>query len=117
MVCLSPFHHLLFLNSPPQLTLIAICSVLNCLVIFFNVGVDISNVKRADAGKVLADALRKFLQGLDIPNGISALGFDKSQIDQLVLGTLPQHRVTKLAPSPVGAEELQRLFENSWTLY
>lgn len=80
-------------------------------------GVDTSNVKREDAGKVLSMALRKFLHSIDVPNGIGALGFDKGDIGKMVLGTLPQHRVTKLAPSPVGAEELERLFENSWTLY
>ncbi|KAJ3273998.1 hypothetical protein HDV01_003668 [Terramyces sp. JEL0728] len=80
-------------------------------------GVDVSNVKREDAGKVLSEALRKFLQTLDVPDGLEAIGFNKSQLNDLVLGTLPQHRVTKLAPTPVGAEELERLFEKSWRIY
>ncbi|KAJ2991839.1 hypothetical protein HDV02_003462 [Globomyces sp. JEL0801] len=80
-------------------------------------GVDTTNVRREDAGLVLSDAIRKFLHSIDVPNGISSLGLDKSIIDQMVLGTLPQHRVTKMAPSPVGAEELEKLFEESWTIY
>ena len=87
---------------------------MECAALF---GVDVSNVKREDAGKVLADALRKFLHSIDVPNGISAVGIPKSDIDKLVLGTLPQHRVTKMAPAPVGAEELEKLFEKSWTIY
>lgn len=60
---------------------------LECARLF---GVDTSNVKREDAGKVLSDALRKFLYSIDVPNGISALGFKNSDVDKLVLGTLPQ---------------------------
>ncbi|KAJ3416761.1 signal recognition particle subunit srp68 [Chytridiales sp. JEL 0842] len=74
-------------------------------------GADIGRVRHEDAGRILSDALRKFLQDLDVPDGIGALGFKKDDVENLVLGTLPQHRVTKLAPNPVGAEELERLFE------
>jgi hydroxyacid-oxoacid transhydrogenase len=74
-------------------------------------------VKREDAGRALADAIREYFFTLDLPDGIGALGFDRSAVDQMVLGTLPQHRVTKLAPLPVGAEELQLLFEKAWKLY
>ncbi|KAJ3302923.1 hypothetical protein HDV03_004435 [Kappamyces sp. JEL0829] len=60
---------------------------LECARLF---GVDTSNVKREDAGKVLADALRKFLYSIDVPNGLGAIGFHNSDIEKLVLGTLPQ---------------------------
>ncbi|PVU85012.1 hypothetical protein BB560_007186 [Smittium megazygosporum] len=80
-------------------------------------GADISNVKRADIGKVLSDKIKEFLMNLDIPNGISAFGYTSSDIDALVTGTLPQHRVTKLAPVKTEAEDLARLFENSMKLY
>ncbi|KAJ3063066.1 Hydroxyacid-oxoacid transhydrogenase, mitochondrial [Podochytrium sp. JEL0797] len=80
-------------------------------------GVDISRVKRADAGKALSDAIRAFLHQLDVPNGIAALGFEKGQVGDLVVGTLPQHRVTKLAPSEATQEVLERLFEKSFTIY
>lgn len=53
-------------------------------------GVDISNVKREDAGLVLGDAIRKFLHSIDVPDGIGALGFKNADIEKLVLGTLPQ---------------------------
>ncbi|KAJ3364333.1 hypothetical protein HDU91_002651 [Kappamyces sp. JEL0680] len=62
---------------------------LECARLF---GVDTSNVKREDAGKVLADALRKFLYSIDVPNGLGAIGFHNSDIEKLVLGTLPQVR-------------------------
>ncbi|KAI8621225.1 putative hydroxyacid-oxoacid transhydrogenase, mitochondrial-like protein [Chytriomyces sp. MP71] len=80
-------------------------------------GVDISNAKLGDAGKILSDALRKFLYELDVPNGISAIGFKKSSVEALVAGTLPQHRVTKLAPMDATEEVLAHLFEKSFTIY
>lgn len=76
-------------------------------------GADISGVSAADAGKVLADRVIYFMQRLQIPNGLGALGYTAEHIPDLVEGTLPQHRVTKLAPQPAGAEELAMLFEDA----
>ncbi|EEY21816.1 ethanolamine utilization protein eutG [Verticillium alfalfae VaMs.102] len=84
-------------------------------------GVDVSRVRKEDAGAVLGDALAKFLADLgDQPAGIGALGFKSEDIDGLVEGTLPQRRVLMLAP---GLEEdvererdqLRTLFENAMT--
>ena len=76
-------------------------------------GADISGVGKADAGRLLADQIIKFMQRLDIPNGLSGLGYSSEQIPALVQGTLPQHRVTKLAPRLAGEEELAALFEDA----
>lgn len=76
-------------------------------------GADVSNVRDADAGKVLADRITSFMRELKVPNGLKAVGYSSSDIDMLVEGTLPQHRVTKLSPRPAGSEELGKLFEDS----
>ena len=80
-------------------------------------GVDVSRASRADAGQILADEIARFMQRLAIPNGLSAVGYTKSDIPALVQGTLPQHRVTKLSPRPAGEEELTRLFEESMVIW
>ncbi|XP_064409775.1 hydroxyacid-oxoacid transhydrogenase, mitochondrial isoform X2 [Latimeria chalumnae] len=80
-------------------------------------GADIRNVKREDAGLILADTLRKFLFDLNVDDGLSAIGYSKEDIPALVKGTLPQERVTKLAPRPQSEEELSDLFEASMKLY
>jgi len=80
-------------------------------------GADISNAKRADAGPILADQLRKFLYDLEVDDGLSAVGYTKDDIPGLVKGTIPQERVTKLSPREVFEEDLTHLFENSMTLY
>jgi len=76
-------------------------------------GADISDKRPDDAGRILADKVTEFMQRLGIPNGLSAVGYTNDDIPALVEGTLPQHRVTKLSPRPVGEEELTALFEDA----
>jgi hydroxyacid-oxoacid transhydrogenase len=80
-------------------------------------GADISRAKPADAGDVLANQLIRYMQRLQVPNGLSAVGYTRDDIPALVEGTLPQHRVTKLSPRPAGREELARLFEQSMVIW
>jgi len=54
---------------------------------------------------------------LNIPNGLQALGFKQSDINALVQGALPQHRVLKLSPIPTGREELTKLFQQSMSIW
>jgi hydroxyacid-oxoacid transhydrogenase len=76
-------------------------------------GADISRARREDAGQVLADRITWFMQRLQMPNGLRAIGYAVSDIPALVEGTLPQHRVTKLSPRPAGPDELAQLFEQA----
>ncbi|MDP6353698.1 MAG: hydroxyacid-oxoacid transhydrogenase [Planctomycetota bacterium] len=76
-------------------------------------GVDVSNISNDDAGKVLSDRILEFMQRLNIPNGLSEVGYGSEDIPALVEGTLPQHRVTKLSPRPAGAEDLAAMFEDA----
>ncbi|KAF2092503.1 Fe-containing alcohol dehydrogenase [Rhizodiscina lignyota] len=83
-------------------------------------GVDTSRVKAESAGEVLSEALSEFLVKLgDQPRGLKPLGFQKSHINDLVEGTIPQARVLMLAPSldirnlDVEREQLTQLFEEA----
>lgn len=80
-------------------------------------GVDIRNAKRDDAGKILADVIRTFMMDMKIENGIGALGYRKEDIPQLVQGTLPQHRITKLAPREQSEQDLTHILEDALTAY
>lgn len=53
-------------------------------------GADVRQVKRADAGPVLADTLRKFLFDLQVEDGLGALGYHRDDVPALVKGTIPQ---------------------------
>ncbi|OQR71533.1 putative hydroxyacid-oxoacid transhydrogenase [Tropilaelaps mercedesae] len=80
-------------------------------------GRDIRGLKQADAGLALADVLREYMANMKIENGLSALGFSRSDVDDLVKGTLPQERVTKLSPRSHVERDLADIFEQSMTIY
>jgi hydroxyacid-oxoacid transhydrogenase len=63
-----------------------------------------------DAGEVLATTLIGLMRRTRMPNGLRDVGFGEGDVDELVAGTLPQHRVTKLAPRPATPEDLRQLF-------
>ena len=70
-----------------------------------------------NAGQILADRVIHFMRVLQMPNGLSAVGYTESDIPALVAGTLPQHRVTKLSPRPAGEPELTQLFRDSMRIW
>ena len=70
-------------------------------------GMDISRVKSEDAGAVLSDAIKEFLQNLSQPKGLSGLGFTAGDIARLVDDTIPQRRVLLLAPGLAGQGKVQ----------
>lgn len=73
-------------------------------------GADIGGVCLEQAGEVLAVRLIELMRQLDMPNGLSALGYRDDHIPALVQGALPQDRVTKLSPRPAESEDLAVLF-------
>jgi len=80
-------------------------------------GVNTMNARPEEAGELLAGAIIDLMRQTGMPNGLKAVGFGPEDVEQLVAGTLPQHRVTKLSPRPAGPEELRQLFLNSMTLW
>jgi len=101
------------LNAPAVFRFTASASPERHLQAIGFLGVDVSQAKPADAGRILADCITSFMERLGIPNGLSAIGYTQEDIPALVRGTLPQHRVTKLSPRPVGEEELTSMFEEA----
>jgi hydroxyacid-oxoacid transhydrogenase len=101
------------LNAPAVFRFTAAASPDRHLQAAEALGADVSRVRAADAGKILADRITWFMQRLRLPNGLRALGYTSSDIPRLVEGTLPQHRVTKLSPRPAGPDELSALFEEA----
>jgi hydroxyacid-oxoacid transhydrogenase len=63
-----------------------------------------------DAGEILAGAIETIMRRVGMPSGLAAIGFGPEDVDALVAGTLPQHRVTKLSPRPASEDDLRALF-------
>jgi hydroxyacid-oxoacid transhydrogenase len=101
------------LNAPAVFRFTAGASPARHLQAAEALGANVTGARADDAGKILADRITWFMQRLQMPNGLNAIGYSSSDIPSLVEGTLPQHRVTKLSPRAAGAEELGALFEES----
>jgi hydroxyacid-oxoacid transhydrogenase len=81
------------------------------------IGEDIRGVAPADAGDLLAQAVIKVMKKAGMPNGLRAVGYTPADVDALVEGVLPQHRVIKLSSRPADPEDFRRLFLDSMTIW
>jgi alcohol dehydrogenase class IV len=66
----------------------------------------------ADEEKLPA-ALSRLMRDIGIPNGIGAVGFTKSDIDDLVSGAASQHRLLAQAPVVPTSADLSAIFAGS----
>jgi hydroxyacid-oxoacid transhydrogenase len=110
---LVPHGFSVILNAPAVFRFTAASNPQRHLEAAAALGADVSRVQAADAGRVLAERITWYMQRLNTPNGLRAIGYSSADIPVLVEGTLPQHRVTKLSPRPAGADELAALFEDA----
>ena len=103
------------LNAPAVFRFTGVASPGRHLQAAAKMGADVSSVSEpaAEAGPILAEQIVRLMQKLDIPNGLTAVGFTEADIPALVAGTLPQHRVTKLSPRPADAEDLAAMFRDA----
>jgi hydroxyacid-oxoacid transhydrogenase len=80
-------------------------------------GADTRDASDDDAGEILAGAIIDIMKKVGMPNGLAAVGFGPDDVDALVAGTIPQHRVTKLSPRPASEEDLRQLFQGAMTYW
>jgi len=79
----------------------------------------ITKIPDRDLGVHLYEAIARFLDNLGVPRGLKAVGYNNSDIEMLVEGTMPQRRVLDLAPGigdvfgSDGKEHLTRILEGS----
>jgi hydroxyacid-oxoacid transhydrogenase len=105
------------LNAPAAFRFMAPSCPERYLQVAEALGAKTSNARLQDAGRIVAERVIDLMKRLDIPNGLAAIGYTRADIPKLVEGTLPQHRVIKLSPRPVGSEELATLFEDALTYW
>ncbi len=61
----------------------------------------------------LPQVLRTIMRDVGIPNGLAAVGYEKSDIDDLVEGALKQQRLLSIAPRAVTDQDLASIFTDS----
>jgi len=80
-------------------------------------GEDISGTDKTKSGEILAGAVISVMKKINMPNGLREVGYSEHDVDKLVEGTLPQHRVTKLCPLEFSKEDLKNMFLESMDLW
>ncbi|KAL4716545.1 hypothetical protein ACJJTC_010209 [Scirpophaga incertulas] len=80
-------------------------------------GTDTTGKKQADAGAILADTIIKYMDTMNIENGLQKLGYAHEDIPDLVKGALPQQRLLKMTPLPQTEEDLSKMLEDSLVIY
>lgn len=73
-------------------------------------GADVTGAGPEDSGEILATRLIEIMRLCGVPSGLAEVGYTEADLDQLVRGTTPQHRVTKLSPRPASDDDLRNLF-------
>jgi hydroxyacid-oxoacid transhydrogenase len=76
-------------------------------------GADVTRCRKEDAGRILAERITRFMQRLNVPNGLAGVGYSSSDIPALTEGTLAQERLTQLSPRAVDEGTLARIFETA----
>ncbi|MDQ2962455.1 MAG: iron-containing alcohol dehydrogenase [Pseudomonadota bacterium] len=64
----------------------------------------------SEAGEALAGRVIEMMRAAGMPNGLSDLGFNESDVDALALGAEPQWRVIRNAPKDVTRDDIRDLF-------
>ena len=80
-------------------------------------GANVDGATPEDAGDILSGTIIELIKKIDIPNGLSAVGYNESDARNLAKGAMPQHRVIKLSPRPVKETDLEKLFKDSMRLW
>ncbi len=110
---LVPHGYSVILNAPAAFRFTAPADPARHLAAAAALGVDVTRARQGDAGPILADRITWFMQRLNVPNGLAAVGYSSSDIPALVEGALLQRRLTSLSPRPASADELSAMFEES----
>lgn len=69
--------------------------------------------KLNQASEQLPKAIIDLMRDIEMPNGIGGVGYDKSDISDLVGGTMKQQRLLATCPRPAGEEEIAAIFAES----
>ena len=101
------------LTSPAVFRFTASMDLKRHLYVAQLIGADIAHTEKEDVGEILANALINLMRQTGMPNGLRAIGYSPADIPQMVAGTLPQQRLTKLSPRPFGKSDLAKLFLDS----
>jgi alcohol dehydrogenase class IV len=100
-------------NAPSVFRFTAASSPERHLEAAASLGVEVRGASPSDAGELLARTLEELMRKTGIPNGLSGVGYDESDLDALTRGTIVQQRLLTNAPRATNEADLSELFRNA----
>lgn len=79
-------------------------------------GAEIEGVNK-EPGDILADKVIAIMRAIGVPNGLSDVGYDESDVDALTERAWPQKRVIDNAARAIEKSELRAMFEGALTYW
>jgi hydroxyacid-oxoacid transhydrogenase len=107
---LVPHGFSVVLNAPAVFRWTAVASPDRHLRAATLLGADTRDASPDDSGEILAHRLIELMRASGVPSGLASLGYTDADVPALAESTLPQHRVTKLAPRRTDRSDLEALF-------
>jgi alcohol dehydrogenase class IV len=80
-------------------------------------GASAGGLSHMEAAETLPAAIVRLLRDVNCPNGLSALGYTASHLDQMAEGGWKQQRLLVGSPRPVTKDDLRRILEESMVLW
>ena len=76
-------------------------------------GADTRGGGNEDAGEIVASRFIELMRETNMPNGLAAVGFDKSAAPALAQSAFRQRRAIANGPKDITIEDVERIFEGA----
>ena len=100
-------------NSPAVFRYIADAAPERHLEAASNLGADVRDATPDDAGEIVSNRIIELMRAVDMPNGLSGLGFSKGDAAALAKSASRQGRAIANAPKEISLADAQQIFENA----
>jgi len=80
-------------------------------------GADVRDAGPDDAGHVISEQIIALMKETGIPNGLSQVGYDSTDLEALTDGSFPQKGLINNAPRETSREQLRDLYANALTYW
>ena len=110
---LVPHGMAVILNAPSVFRFTASINPQRHVEAVHHLGADVSDVAPEDAGTALAEDLIRIMRAVDMPNGLSAVGYSEADCTALADGAWPQQRLLQNGPIESDKSLLAEMFHGA----
>jgi len=76
-------------------------------------GANLNGSAKSEAGEILAGQIEQMMQATGVPNGISGVGFNETDVSALAEAAGAQQRLLSVSPRPVTLQDLREVYADA----